>query len=155
MQVTSHNFFPYWENSDLSVLLPDGIYLFSEALAKLKIFEPNLTNNTPTISLPLSSLSRRNYATAIIIVTSLTKCVCRYIVGGEIRSPMKHCLGCLQNLLQPIRSTAQIWIVTKNKNPSPVGVEVALSTGCTWGVHVQVDRVKYLVRNSGFVQSHK
>ena len=126
------------------MLLPDGIYLLSEALAKIKIFEPNLTNNTATISLPLS-----------LIVTSLTKCVCRCIVGGEIRSPMKHCPGCLQNLLQPIRSTAQIWIVTKNKNPSPVGVEVALSTGCTWGVHVQVDRVKYLVPNSGFVQSHK
>ena len=43
----------------------------------------------------------------------------------------------------------------ENKNPSPVGVEVALSTGFTWGVHVQVDRVKYLVQNSGFVQSHK
>ena len=124
------------------MLLPDGIYLLSEALAKIKIFEPNLTNNTATISLPLS-----------LIVTSLTKCVCRCIVGGEIRSPMKHCPGCLQNLLQPIRSTAQIWIVTKNR--SPAGAEVALTTGCTWGVHVQVDRVKYLVPNSGFVQSHK
>ena len=100
----SHNFDPCWENSDLSVLLPDGIYLLSEALAKIKIFEPNLTNNTATISLPLS-----------LIVTSLTKFVCRCIVGGEIRSPMKHCPGCLQNLLQPIRSTAQIWIVTKIK----------------------------------------
>ena len=42
-----------------------------------------------------------------------------------------------------------------NKNPSPVGAEVTLNTGCTWGVHVQLDRVKYLVQNSGFVQSHK
>ena len=135
------------------MLLPDGIYLLSEALAKIKIFEPNITNNTVTISLPLSSLSQE-LCDGNIIVTSLTKCVCRCIVGGEIRSPMKHCPGCLQNLLQPIRSTAQIWIVTKTRI-HPVGVEVALSMACIWGVHVQVDRVKYLVPNSGFVQSHK
>ena len=36
-----------------------------------------------------------------------------------------------------------------------MGAEVPLTTGCTWGEHVQVDRVKYLVQNSGFVQSHK
>ena len=120
MQVTSHNFFPCWENSDLSVLLPDGIYLLSEALAKIKIFEPNITNNTATISLPLSSLSQE-LRDGNIIVTSLTKCVCRCIVGGEIRSPMRHCPGCLQNLLQPIRSTAQIWIVTKIKKSIPDG----------------------------------
>lgn len=118
----------------------------------LKLLQNSRYSNLTWQTIPRQSrchcpLSRRNYATAIIIVTSLTKCVCRYIVGGEIRSPIKHCLGCLQNSLQPIRSTAQIWIVTKNR--SPAGAEVALTTGCTWGVHVQVDRVKYLVRIQG------
>ena len=81
-------------------------------------------------------------------MTSLTKCVCRCIVGGEISS-------LLSRLSSKFASTNQKYCPDldsyENKNPSPVGAEVALTTGCTWGVHVQVDRVQ----NSGFVQSHK
>ena len=150
-QPDSHNFDPCWENPDLSVPTPRW-YLFAFwRSCKNQDTEPNLTNkiprhNTVATLLSLVGIMRRQYNSDVTYQVCLSLYCWRWNSFSD---------ETLSRLSSKYASTNQKYCPDldsyENKNLSPVGAEVALTTGCTWGVHVQVDRVQ----NSGFVQSHK